>query len=122
MSTVTDQRTSGNKGTNTGYQIANVELQKLLLQRVTGSGGSMLISSTGTYTNQKFYAFIVQEDTIISMIKGGHPPSSSTNYLVTLGINGVTLKAGALFTLPLGEVITTIALSSGSLIGYKQTV
>lgn len=90
--------------------------------RLTAWQGCELIADTTTRENKKYFAFIVQEDTVIATLSGGLDgsiPSPSTNYLTTIGLSGKTLKAGALIVAPLNEVFDTLKLTSGSVIGYK---
>ena len=92
--------------------------------RLTGIFGSQYIAATDT--GLRIYAFIAQEDTIITAIKGGDasligtPGYVLTDYTTSMGLSGsVTLKQGALLTAPSGEIFTEITMTSGKIIGYK---
>jgi len=92
--------------------------------RLTGIFGSQYIAATDT--DLRIYAFIAQEDTIITGIKGGDASLIGTtlfaleDYTASMGLSGsVTLKQGALLTAPSGEVFTEITMTSGAIIGYK---
>ena len=94
--------------------------------RLTGIFGSQYIAATAT--GLRIYAFIAQEDTIITAIKGGdasligtgNPEYVLTDYTSSMGLSGsVTLKQGALLTAPSGEIFTEITMTSGAIIGYK---
>lgn len=112
-------KTSGSQGNNYAWQAGMLKQLSLLFQRLTGSGGSELISNGTVYTNKLFYSFIVQEDTVLTTLTGGVPPNTSTNYLTSMGLSGKTLKQGALYRVPEGEFITNITVLSGSVIGYE---
>ena len=91
--------------------------------RLTGIFGSQYIAATDT--GLRIYAFIVQEDTIITAIKGGDASLIGTtgyvltDYTTSMGLSGsVTLKQGALLTAPSGEIFTEITMT-GAIIGYK---
>ena len=91
--------------------------------RLTGIFGSQYIAATDT--GLRIYAFIAQEDTIITAIKGGDasligtPGYVLTDYTTSMGLSGsVTLKQGALLTAPSGEIFTEITMT-GAIIGYK---
>jgi hypothetical protein len=88
--------------------------------RLAGIFGSQYVP-TGVTSNLNAYAFIVQEDTVISALTGGDATIAATNinYFSTQQLSGVTLKQGALITSPQGELFQDIALSSGSIIAYK---
>lgn len=91
--------------------------------RITANGGSKHINSAdGAQTLQGLYAFIVQEDTVITVLAGGATSTATgTNFLTAQGLSGKTLKQGALIMVPDGFVINSITLSSGSIIAYKPT-
>ena len=92
--------------------------------RLTGIFGSQYIAATAT--GLRIYAFIAQEDTVITVIKGGDASLIGTtgyvltDYTTSMGLSGsVTLKQGALLTAPSGEIFTEITMTSGKIIGYK---
>tara|TARA_R100000951_G_scaffold71034_1_gene59911 strand:- start:284 stop:601 length:318 start_codon:yes stop_codon:yes gene_type:complete len=94
--------------------------------RLTGIFGSQYIPA-GPISGLRVYAFIVQEDdTIISLLKGGDasligtPGYVLTEYNTSMGLDTVTLKKGALLTAPEGEIFTEMTVSAGgAIIGYK---
>lgn len=91
-------------------------------ERLTAGGGSELIADTTLRTDKKYYAFIAQEDTVVHTLTGGAEdpiPSPPTNYLTSIGLNGKTLKQGALIVAPIGEAFTSLKLTSGSVIAYS---
>ena len=73
------------------------------------------------HTNKRIYAFIAQEDTVLTALTGGDISigENTTNYLTGIGLSSVTLKQGALITAPKGEGFKSITLSTGSIIAYK---
>jgi hypothetical protein len=92
--------------------------------RLTGIFGSQYIAATAT--GLRIYAFIAQEDTVITVIKGGDASLIGTtgyvltDYTTSMGLGAsVTLKQGALLTAPSGEIFTEITMTSGKIIGYK---
>lgn len=91
-------------------------------ERLTAGGGCELIADTTLRSNKKYYAFIVQEDTVVHTLTGSSEdvvPSPPTNYLTTIGLSGKTLKQGALIVAPINEAFTEFKLTSGSVIAYK---
>jgi hypothetical protein len=75
-----------------------------------GSGGFKR-HGTGTVSNVRYNALVVQEDTVFTEFLVNGASELSNN-----GMSGVTFKQGAF--LP-GGVITGFAISSGSVIAYK---
>ena len=75
-----------------------------------GSGGFKR-HGTGTVSNVRYNALVVQEDTVFTEFLVNGASELSNN-----GMSGVTFKQGAF--LP-GGVITGFAISSGSIIAYK---
>lgn len=73
------------------------------------------------HTNKRIYAFIAQEDTVLTVLTGGDISidENTTDYLADIGLESVTLKQGALITAPKGEGFKSITLSTGSIIAYK---
>ena len=80
-----------------------------------GARGSKLLTGTGAHDSLTGYAFIAQEDTVLTLFTVG-----TTDSLAAYGLNGATLKAGAYIVVPTGSVITAITMSSGSVIVYNQ--
>lgn len=85
--------------------------------------GSKYLSS-GTYTDVNSNEFIVQEDTVISVLTGGDASISenSIDYKTSMNLSGVTLKKGALIVAPVGEAFKSITIDSGSIMAYNCVV
>lgn len=80
-----------------------------------GYTGCRVISNTSANTGT-FRGFVVNEDAVVSAILD----SSSTSILSSLGLSGVTLKSGAFISVPDGDYISSITLTSGSIIAYNK--
>ena len=95
--------------------------------RLIGTFGSKHLNSGTAHTAVNAYAFIAQEDTIMTVLKGGDAnlttPSgaaiSTDNYLTSMSLGSVTLKQGALIQAPSGELFQAITMTSGAIIAYK---
>jgi len=87
--------------------------------RLTANGGCEYIDNTDERTGKKYYAFIVQADTVVSKLTGGSAGDTTTNYLTSIGLSSKTLKQGAYITAPGGCVFTNLQLTSGSIIAYS---
>ena len=85
--------------------------------------GSKYLSS-GIYTDVNSNEFIVQEDTVISVLTGGDASISenSIDYKTSMNLSGVTLKKGALIVAPVGEAFKSITIDSGSIMAYNCIV
>ena len=83
-------------------------------QRLTAWNGCKYQDGTSLSSGDIAYAFIPNEDTVVSTLTG----SDGVNYLTTMGISGKTLKQGALFIAPYGIKFTSITLTSGSIVKY----
>ena len=85
--------------------------------------GSRYLSS-GAYTDVNSNEFIVQEDTVISVLTGGDASISenSIDYKTSMNLSGVTLKKGALIVAPVGEAFKNITIDSGSIMAYNCVV
>ena len=68
--------------------------------------------------------FIVQEDTVISVLTGGDASISenSIDYKTSMNLSGVTLKKGALIVAPVGEAFKSITIDSGAIMAYNCVV
>ena len=88
--------------------------------RLTGIFGCEYLPAA-SYANKSIYAFIAQEDTVLSVLTGGDSAISenSVNYMTDIGLTGITLKQGAMIVAPQGEAFKSITIDSGSIIGYK---
>jgi hypothetical protein len=75
-----------------------------------GAGGFKR-HGTGTVTNVRYNALVVQEDTVFTEFLVNGASELSNN-----GMSGVTFVQGAFIP---GGVITGFAISSGSVIAYK---
>ena len=95
--------------------------------RLVGTFGSKYLNATnngdgaGVHAAVNAYAFVVQEDTVLSLVKGGDASTAvdTDDYLVSMALTGITLKQGALIQAPAGELFQLITITSGSLIVYK---
>ncbi len=87
-------------------------------------GSRYLSSDTGAYTDVNSNEFIVQEDTVISVLTGGDASISenSIDYKTSMNLSGVTLKKGALIVAPVGEAFKSITIDSGSIMAYNCVV
>ena len=85
--------------------------------------GSRYLAS-GTYTDVNSNEFVVQEDTVISVLTGGDVSISenSIDYKASMNLSGVTLKKGALIVAPVGEAFKSITIDSGSIMAYNCVV
>jgi hypothetical protein len=81
----------------------------------SGYTGCKVISNTSANTGE-FRGFVVNDDAVVSAILD----SSSTSILAALGLSGVTLKSGAFISVPDGDYISSITLTSGSIIVYNR--
>jgi hypothetical protein len=82
-------------------------------QKLLGGRGCKVLG-IATHTSLKGYAFIAQEDTVVTVFTVG-----VTDSLAAYGLSNA-LKAGAYIVVPSGEAITAITLTSGSIIIYNQ--
>ena len=85
--------------------------------------GSRYLAS-GEYTDVNSNEFVVQEDTVISVLTGGDASISenSIDYKASMNLSGVTLKRGALIVAPVGEAFKSITIDSGSIMAYNCVV
>ena len=84
-------------------------------QKIIGARGSKVLTGAGAHTSLTGYAFIAQEDTVLTVFTVG-----TTDSLAAYGLTATTLKAGAYIVVPTGSAITAITMSSGSVIIYNQ--
>lgn len=91
------------------------------LGRITAEGGCKHINAAdGAQTGLGAYCIIAQEDTVISLLKGGTSSSDiGTNFLTTQGISGKTLKQGCQLFVPLSNTYNSLTVQSGSVMIYK---
>ncbi len=115
---VSNLNSSGQGKMNAPYQIGTTDMMRMLLQRLTAAGGCLLIDDSQAHSDN-FYAFIAQEDTVISAITGINNAGSVINFGDLLGLTGATLHQGALVSVGTDETITSITLTSGSVIAYR---
>lgn len=91
--------------------------------RLGAHSGCVHNSSTSAFTG-RFFAFIPDQDTVVSACSGVNQAGTAVNYLTdtthSLGISGKTLKQGSFFAVPYGHVITSITLTSGAVVLYKS--
>lgn len=90
-------------------------------QRLTAWQGCQYQDGTATSGGIEFYAFIPNEDTVVSALVGTKNGVTGVNYLAVAETNiaGKTLKQGTLILCPIGEKFTSITLTSGSIVRYK---
>lgn len=88
------------------------------LDKIAANNGSKLITGTGANTGLNHTSFYVREDTVISVLSGTNELGATTNWLTELGLSGITLKQGDFYPVGLGDKITAITLTSGSVILY----
>lgn len=90
--------------------------------RLGAHGGCVHNSSTSAFTGF-FFAFVPDQDTVISACSGLNQAGTAVNYLTdpthSMGISGKTLKQGSYFCVPTGHTITSITLTSGAVVLYK---
>jgi hypothetical protein len=91
--------------------------------RIGGLGGCDLIANTTERTGKNYNMISVQEDTVFATLTGtkGDDNKTATDFAVTTGIGVLTLKQGAIITVPDGSIITNLELTSGSVIAYKSS-
>ena len=92
--------------------------------RLIGTFGSKYlnaVANAGVHTGVNAYAFIAQEDTVITVLLGGNASTgvATDNYLTSMALSGITLKQGALIQAPAGELFQSITITSGAIIAYK---
>lgn len=92
----------------------------MLVQRIAAAGGCELIADITQRTGKDYFAFIAQEDTVVSILNGGVFPATNRDYVSEIGLSGKTLKQGALIVVREGERITNLRLTSGSVIAYYE--
>lgn len=86
------------------------------LDKVAGSFGCFHVSSAdGAVSGKKYYAIVVQEDTVFSEIE-----IDGADAMSLLNLTGKTLKSGAYIAAYEGTVITKVSLASGSIIAYNK--
>lgn len=90
------------------------------MNRLSASGGCELISTTAAQTGKFYTALVVQEDTVIATLAGGAKGSTATNFITDIGLSGKTLKQGALIVAPDSQFFSSLTLTSGSVIAYKE--
>ena len=85
--------------------------------------GSRYLAS-GEYTDVNSNEFVVQEDTVISVLTGGDVSISenSIDYKASMNLSGVTLKRGALIVAPVREAFKSITIDSGAIMAYNCVV
>ena len=84
-------------------------------QKLIGTRGCKVLTGTGAHTSLTGYAFMAQEDTVLTTFE-----VDGVDNLAAFGLSGATLKAGAYIVVPSGDAITAITMSSGSVIIYNQ--
>ena len=82
-------------------------------QRITGSRGSKYLNAA-THSSLGGYCILVQEDTVLTTFE-----VNGVAALAAYGLNTITLKAGALITVPEQDSITKVVIASGAVIIYN---
>ena len=82
-------------------------------QKLIGGRGCKVLG-VAAHASLTGYAFIAQEDTVVTVFTVGTTDSYAAYGLST------PLKAGAYVVVPSGEAITAITLTSGSIVIYNQ--
>jgi hypothetical protein len=91
-------------------------------QRTTAGGGSLHVnSSDGAKTGLNVYAFIPDQDSVVSVLTGLNAAGSAEDFKTTMGLTSKTLKQGSYFAVPVGAKITSITVTSGAIVAYKKT-
>jgi len=84
------------------------------LRNIAGNGGSFFVSDTSAHTGG-WRAFVVNTDAVISAMLD----KDGNSLLSTLGLgSSPTISQGTLITVPTGQYITSITLTSGSIVLY----
>lgn len=93
------------------------------LSRLAGSGGCELIADDTERTGKNYVQIVIQEDTVFNTMTGidGDDEGSAVDFVATMGLGVLTLKQGAILTVPAGSKITTLDLTSGSVMAYKAS-
>lgn len=91
--------------------------------RIAGLGGCEIIANTTERTGKNYNMISVQEDTVFATLTGtkGDDGKTATDFKTTIGIGVLTLKQGAIITVPDGSIIDTLELTSGSVIAYNSS-
>jgi hypothetical protein len=86
------------------------------LQEILGGNGCKFIDHTST--GNTFYCLVVNADCVLTTLTsvGGQ------NLLTQYGLSGKTLKQGMLIPAFNGDLIASVTISSGSVIGYGHNI
>jgi hypothetical protein len=80
-----------------------------------GYTGCKVISNTSANTG-RFRGFVINSDAVVSAILD----QNAASLLSSLGLSGVTLKQGIFISVPDGNYISSITLTSGSIVLYNE--
>jgi hypothetical protein len=80
-----------------------------------GYTGCRVVSGTSATTG-RFRGFVVNADCVVSALLD----KDATSMMTTMGLTGVTLGQGMFISLPDGNYISSITLTSGSIILYNE--
>jgi hypothetical protein len=86
-------------------------------QKLTVSGGSLIISDTSAKTGLVVTSIIAREDTVVSVCTGLDAAGNAYNFKTTL--NWLNLKSGDMLIVPDGYQVNAITLTSGSIIANQ---
>lgn len=83
-----------------------------------GQNGSWIIDDTSAHSNIDAYSIIPMSETVIASCIVLNPATGESQDLVSTRNWGATLSAGSLHRAPIGWVIKSITLTSGSIVYY----
>lgn len=86
-------------------------------QKLTVSGGSLIIDDTNAKTGLVVTSIVARVDTVISVCTGESANGSAYNFKTSL--NWINLKQNDLLIVPDGYQINAITLTSGSIIANQ---
>jgi hypothetical protein len=88
------------------------------LSMIAGQKSVRFIDSA--QTNKQYRSLVVNEETVLSNLKGGPIGGTQVDYIALIGLSGKTLSVGMIITpdLDAGHVFSEVTPASGSLLGY----
>jgi len=84
--------------------------------RLSGANGCFIIDDTNAHTSLDYDTLIAREDTVVSVCTGEDEDGNAVDFKVVH--NWDSLKQNDLLLVPIGQKITAITLTSGSLLCY----
>lgn len=85
------------------------------------NGTKNINSADGAQTGLSFFAFIPDQNTVITLLTGTDYFNNTKDFLVSMGLTAKTLTIGSYYAVAFGEKITAITLSSGAVV-IRNTV